>query len=70
MRDLIRSPLQFVRPMTDQEWSEMKLRATNREIRRERRRRAQQKAAAVVTKLGKRLDLRRVTQAADSSGVF
>jgi hypothetical protein len=31
MKDLIRSPLQFVRPMTKQEWQELVLRAGHRE---------------------------------------
>lgn len=70
MRDFIRSPLQFVRPMTEHEWRELMLRETNREIRRERRRRAQQKSAPVAAISSRRLALIRVTQAADSSGVF
>ena len=69
MKELIRSPLQFVRPMSEQEWEEMKLRAKNREIRRERRRRARQKLAPVVAS-SRRPDSLRAAQAADSSGVF
>ena len=69
MRDLIRSPLQFVRPMTEQEWTAVKLRAKNREIQRERRRRAK-KPAPVAAISRRRLELIRVAQAADSSGVF
>lgn len=69
MRDLIRSPLQFVRPMTEQEWAAVKLRAKNREIQRERRRRAR-KPSLVVAVSRRRLELLRVAQAADSSGVF
>jgi len=69
MKELIRSPLQFVRPMSEQEWEEMKLRAKNREIRRERRRRARQKLAPIVAS-SQRRDSLRAAQAADSSGVF
>ena len=67
MQDFIRSPLQFVRPMTEQEWQEMMLRATRREIHRERRRSARPKASLVSNR---HLDSRRLRQAADSSGVF
>ena len=70
MRDLIRSPLQFVRPMTELEWAEMRVRATNREIRRERRRRQRQNSAPVATVASRRLESLRLAQAADSSGVF
>jgi hypothetical protein len=70
MRDLIRSPLQFVRPMTEQEWAALKLRATNRELRRDRRRRAKQQSAPVKTVASRRIELIRRAQAADSSGVF
>ena len=31
MKDLIRSPLQFIRPMTQSEWQELVLRAAHRE---------------------------------------
>jgi hypothetical protein len=48
MRDLIRSPLQFVRLMTEQEWEAMRLRATAREVRRERRQRAKKEFARVA----------------------
>lgn len=37
MKDLIRSPLQFVRPMTTQEWQDLVLRAGHREERIKRR---------------------------------
>lgn len=67
MRDLIRSPLQCVRPMTEQEWEEMMLRAANREIRRKLRQRARRKLTPVIKR---RLELIRGAQAADSSGVF
>jgi hypothetical protein len=70
MRDLIRSPLQFVRPMTEQEWAALKLRATNRELRRDRRRRAKQQPAPVKTVASRHIELIRRAQAADSSGVF
>lgn len=70
MRDLIRSPLQFVRPMTELEWAALKLRATNREQRRDRRRRANQQSAPVKTVASRRIELIRRAQAADSSGVF
>ena len=67
MRDLIRSPLQFVRRMTKQEWEEMQLRAANRELRRQRRQHAQRKLVPVSKR---RLELLRGVQAADSSGAF
>lgn len=38
MKDLIRSPLQFVRPMTNDEWQELVLRADQSERQRIRRR--------------------------------
>lgn len=38
MKDLIRSPLQFVRPMTDHEWQEFRSRASHRERQRIKRR--------------------------------
>ena len=69
MRDFIRSPLQFVRPMTEHEWDQMLLRASNREARRKRRQRARQSAGpGAITK--RRLALIRAAQATDSSGVF
>jgi hypothetical protein len=37
MKDLIRSPLQFVRPMTDNEWQDLVTRAGHRERRRVKR---------------------------------
>jgi hypothetical protein len=68
MRDFIRSPLQFVRPMTDHEWDQMLLRASKREAHRKRRQRARQNAAPVAI-AKRRLALIRA-QATDSSGVF
>lgn len=74
MRDLIRSPLQFVRPMTENEWSDLVLRGEQREVRRKIRRRKKQLAAPVETvshrQLKERLKLKSLRQAADSSGVF
>ena len=67
MRDLIRSPLQSVQRMTEQEWDEMMLRAANREVRRKRRQGAQRKLAPVSKR---RMEMIRAAQAADSSGVF
>jgi hypothetical protein len=37
MKDLLRSPLQFVRPMTDHEWQDLVLRASHRERQRVQR---------------------------------
>lgn len=69
MRDLIRSPLQFVRPMTTEEWGQMLLQASKREARRKHRQRARQNAApGAITK--RHLALIRAAQATDSSGVF
>jgi hypothetical protein len=69
MRDFIRSPLQFVRPMTAPEWDQMLLRASKREAHRKRKQRARQNAAPVA--IAKRaLALIRAAQATDSSGVF
>jgi hypothetical protein len=67
MRDLIRSPLQSVRRMTEQEWDEIMLRAANREVRRKRRQGAQPKLAPISKR---RIEMIRAAQAADSSGVF
>jgi IS5 family transposase len=67
MRDLIRSPLQSVRRMTEQEWDEMMLRAANREVRRKRRQGVQRKLAPISKR---RIEMIRAAQAADSSGVF
>lgn len=67
MRDLIRSPLQSVQRMTEQEWDEMMLRAANREVRRKRRQGAQRKLAPVSKR---RMEMIRAAQTADSSGVF
>jgi hypothetical protein len=67
MRDLIRSPLQSVRRMTEQEWDEMMLRAANREVRRKRKQGAQRKLAPISKR---RIEMIRAAQAADSSGVF
>lgn len=69
MKDFIRSPLQFIRPMTDQEWDQMLLRASKREARRKRRQRARPNALPVAV-VQRRLALIRAAQAADSSGVF
>jgi hypothetical protein len=38
MKDLTRSPLEFVRPMTEEEWQELVLRASEREYQRAQRR--------------------------------
>lgn len=38
MKDLMRSPLQFVRPMTDSEWQDLMSRARDRERQRVKRR--------------------------------
>jgi hypothetical protein len=70
MRDLIRSPLQFVRRMTDKEWEAMMARAAAREVRRKRRQQARQQAPAVVTPSSRRLNVIRAIQSVDSSGVF
>ena len=45
MKDLILSPLQFVRPMTDHEWQDLVLRANHRERQRLKRRQPQRKLA-------------------------
>lgn len=70
MRELIRSPLQFVRRMTEQEWEAMMARATAREVRRKRRQRDKQKSAAVVSRPKRPLGVIRAPQPVDSSGVF
>jgi hypothetical protein len=67
MRDLIRSPLQSVRRMTEQEWEEMMRRAANRELRRKRRQHARRKLVPVSNRC---IEMIRAAQAADSSGVF
>jgi hypothetical protein len=71
MKDLIRSPLQFVRPMTEQEWRELVLRETHREARRVRRQRARQQLKLVTPPLvSGRLRSKGVSQVADPFGVF
>lgn len=47
MKDLIRSPLQFVRPMTDDEWQELMSRAGHRERQRIKRRQPHAKAKPI-----------------------
>lgn len=47
MKDLIRSPLQFVRSMTDDEWQELKSRAGHREQQRIKRHQPHAKAKPV-----------------------
>lgn len=47
MKDLIRSPLQFVQPMTDTEWQELMLRAGHRERQRVKRRQPHAKAKPI-----------------------
>jgi hypothetical protein len=47
MKDLIRSPLQFVRPMTNEEWQDLVLRAGHREEQRIKRRQPHDQAAAL-----------------------
>ena len=46
MKDLIRSPLQFVRPMTDHEWEDLVSRASHRERQRIKRHQSRDKLAA------------------------
>lgn len=48
MKDLIRSPLQFVRPMTDSEWQDLMSRAGHRERQRVKRRQPYAKAKVKV----------------------
>lgn len=47
MKDLIRSPLQFVRPMTDHEWQDLVLRANHRERQRIERRQPRRKPGLI-----------------------
>lgn len=47
MKDLIRSPLQFVRPMSDNEWQELVARARHGERQRIKRRLPRRKLAAI-----------------------
>lgn len=47
MKDLIRTPLQFVRPMTDTEWQELMLRAGHRERQRVERHQRHSKARSI-----------------------
>lgn len=49
MKDIIRSPLQFVRPMTDHEWQDLVLRANHREHHRLKRQQPQRKLAPIDT---------------------
>lgn len=57
MKDLIRSPLQFVRPMTDHEWQDLVLRAGHRERQQLKRRQPHRKPAQLeVTRRQAHLD--------------
>jgi hypothetical protein len=66
MKDLLRSPLQFVRPMTDHEWQELVLRANHRERQRLKRREPQRKLA-LLDVTGRRRDLARALKQLDAS---
>lgn len=48
MKDLIRSPLEFVRPMTDDEWQDLMSRASDREYQRRKRQQPKRKSAAML----------------------
>ena len=64
MKDLIRSPLQFVRPMTNEEWQDLVLRAGHREEQRIKRRRSHAKANSAELGNGRRNELTRSASSA------
>jgi len=64
MKDLIRSPLQFVRPMTDSEWQDLMSRAGHRE--RQRVKRRQPHAETKPIELPRRHGGERVTPSASA----
>ena len=68
MKDLIRSPLQTVHPMTDEEWQDLVLRASRREIQRAKRRRPQRKLVRLAQSLRRGCQERMLNQV-DSSGL-
>ncbi len=67
MKDLIRSPLQFVRPMTDPEWRELMARAGHRERQRIKRRQPHSKSDTVELASHRRGD--RLTRSASSASL-
>lgn len=66
MKDLIRSPLQFVRPMTENEWCDLVSREARREIQRTERRNTTRKARLLRT-TSRRVAGRNSNQLVDSS---
>jgi hypothetical protein len=68
MKDLIRSPLQFVRSMTDDEWQELKLRAGHRERQRIKRHQPHAKAKPIEPTTRRRAD-DRLTRSASPAGL-
>ncbi|MDY6946419.1 MAG: hypothetical protein SXG53_11920 [Pseudomonadota bacterium] len=66
MKDLLRSPLQFVRPMTDSEWQDLVLRASHRERQRLKRRQPQRKLA-LLDVTGRRRGLPQALKQLDAS---
>ncbi len=64
MKDLLRSPLQFVRPMTDHEWQDLVLRANRRERQRVQRHQPKPRLLGVT---GRRRGLGRALKQTDSS---
>ena len=66
MKDLLRSPLQFVRPMTDHEWQDLVLRANHREHQRVKRRQPKSKLA-LLNVTGRRSSVARALKQPESS---
>ena len=67
MNDLIRSPLQFVRPMTENEWQELVDRETRREIQRIKRRDARLALSVAEKPVRRDVSRRPVTIASNPS---
>jgi hypothetical protein len=68
MKDLIRSPLQFIRSMTDDEWQELKSRASHRERQRIKRRQPHAKTQPIEPTTRRRAD-DRLTRSASSASL-
>jgi hypothetical protein len=66
VKDLIRSPLQFVRPMTENEWCDLVSREARREIQRTKRRDIARKAR-LSRMTSRRVANRNSNQVVDSS---
>lgn len=68
MKELIRSPLQFVRPMTDDEWQDLVLRASHR-VTQQIKRRLPQRRRTRLDLSSRRRGRERLLKQTDSAGL-